>query len=86
MLSDPPLELRIGLKGLVNVEEESGRLKREIAKLQADIQFIDNKLGKESFRAKAPRELIEKEESRKKNLIEQLKELESALSRLAAIG
>jgi valyl-tRNA synthetase len=85
-ISHPPIELRVSLKGLVNVEEESKRIQKEIEKLDADIDFIRNKLGKETFRAKAPPELVAKEEKRQAELMAKRTELESSLSRLVGLA
>jgi valyl-tRNA synthetase len=85
-ISSPPIELRVSLQGLVNVEEESARVNKEIAKLDADIDFIRTKLGKETFRAKAPPELVAKEEKRQAELIAKRTELEASLKRLAGLA
>jgi valyl-tRNA synthetase len=85
-ITHPPIELRIGLQGLVNVEEESKRIQKEIEKLNGDIEFIRNKLGKETFRAKAPPELVAKEEKRQQELVAKRTELEASLKRLAALA
>ena len=85
MLAQPAVELRIPLKGLVNVEEETKRLKKEIEKTQVDIDFVRNKLSKETFIAKAPPELVAKEKAREAELIAQLKELDAAIARLAKL-
>jgi valyl-tRNA synthetase len=85
-ISQPPIELRIDLTGLVNVEEESKRVAKEIEKVTADIEFIAGKLGKETFRAKAPPELVAKEEKRKAELEAKRTELEASLKRLASLG
>jgi valyl-tRNA synthetase len=84
-LTTPPVELRIALQGLVNVDEESKRVQKEIEKITADIDFIRNKLSKETFRAKAPPELVAKEEKREHELLAKRKELESVLARLAQL-
>jgi valyl-tRNA synthetase len=83
---NPPIELRISLAGLVNVEEESRRLQKEIEKLGADIEFIRGKLGKDTFRAKAPPELVAKEEKRQHELEAKRTELEASLKRLAGLA
>ncbi|MGK5084257.1 valine--tRNA ligase [Bdellovibrionota bacterium FG-1] len=81
-ISNPPIEFRISLKGLVNVEEESKRIQKEIEKVTSDIDFINNKLSKETFRAKAPPDLVAKEEHRVQELLLKRKELEAGQARL----
>ncbi len=85
-VANPPIELRINLAGLVNVGEETNRLKKEIEKVSADIEFVRNKLGQETFRAKAPPELVAKEKKREQDLVAKRAELEASLGRLGALG
>ncbi len=85
-IANPPMELRISLKGLVNVEEESKRLRKEIEKINTDVEFIRNKLSKESFIAKAPAELVAKERAREKDLLDKVADLNEALKKLSALG
>jgi valyl-tRNA synthetase len=59
-LANPAAELRISLDGLVDVEEERKRVRKEIEKTKVDLAHVEGKLSKESFVAKAPKELIEK--------------------------
>jgi valyl-tRNA synthetase len=84
-LSHPPVELRISLQGLVNVEEETKRLQKEIEKVNGDVEFVQKKLSQETFIAKAPRELVEKERRREQELIGKRTELQGALARLKKI-
>ncbi len=84
-ISSPPIELRIALKGLVNVEEESKRVVKEIDRLNADISFIDAKLSKESFIAKAPQTLVSQEKGRRFDLIKKRTELEAQIQRLSKL-
>jgi valyl-tRNA synthetase len=81
-ISNPPLELRIQLQGLVDVEGETKRLKKEVEKLGADVAFVRNKLSQETFVKKAPPELVEKERRREQDLLAKQAELESAMVRL----
>ncbi len=58
------IEIRIPLKGLINIEEELARLNKEIARVEADITFVSRKLSNEKFVAKAPEEIISKERAK----------------------
>jgi valyl-tRNA synthetase len=84
-LNIPPIELRVSLKGLVNVEEESKRLQKEIEKVSEDISFVQKKLSQETFLAKAPKELVVKEKKRESEFIAKRQELQGALERLAKL-
>ena len=81
-IAQPPLELRIDLKGLVNVEEENKRINKELEKVRDDLEFIRKKLARESFVAKAPPELVTKERARERELIARIAELEQSIVRL----
>jgi len=85
-LTQPPIELRISLEGLVNVEEEAKRLKKEMEKVSADLEFVRGKLSKESFTAKAPPALVEKEKAREKELADKLAELGAGLEKLTRLS
>lgn len=85
-IAQPPVELRIGLKGLVNVEEETKRLRKEIERVEDDLQHVRGKLGKDTFLAKAPPELVKKERDREQELAAKLTELGAALQRLSHLG
>lgn len=82
LISQPPLELRIQLEGLVNVEEEVKRLKKELEKVGSDLLFVQNKLSQETFIAKAPEALVAKERQREKEMTAKQNELRIALERL----
>lgn len=82
LISNPALELRIQLDGLVDLEGESKRLEKEIEKLNEELEFIRNKLSKESFIAKAPAALVEKERAREGELLSKTTDLKASLAKL----
>jgi valyl-tRNA synthetase len=84
-LAQPAAELRIPLKGLVNVEEEEKRVKKEIDRVRGDLSHVRSKLGKDTFLSKAPPELVAQERAREQEYLSKLQDLEGALSRLAAL-
>jgi valyl-tRNA synthetase len=71
------------LAGVIDLDAERGRLKRDIAKEQSDIDKIDKKLGNEQFVSKAPEEVIEEQRTRRAEAEDRLKRLLEALSRLS---
>jgi valyl-tRNA synthetase len=81
-ITNPPLELRISLKGLVNFEEETKRLKKEIEKLSSDLAHVKNKLSQETFLQKAPPELVQKERQREKEILAKQGELEASMAKI----
>lgn len=82
-LANPSADLRISLEGLVDVEEEMKRLRKEIEKTKVDLAHVEGKLSKESFVAKAPKELIEKTKAEALAYHSKLAGFESALRKLA---
>lgn len=70
------LEILIPMAGLINKEEESARLNREIAKLNKEAERMESKLQNPSFVDKAPADVVAKERDR-------LADLQSTRSKLA---
>ena len=71
--ADPPpnalalvgeLKVMVPLAGLIDVDAEKARLKKEIDRLQADLERIAKKLGNENFVSKAPADVVEKEKAK----------------------
>jgi valyl-tRNA synthetase len=81
-ISDPRIQLRIPLHGLINKEEEKKRIQKEIEKITKDRDMVKAKLEKPSFIEKAPRSLVEKERARLAELEKMLSDLKAALLRL----
>jgi valyl-tRNA synthetase len=58
------MTLLVPLKGLVDVQAEVARLDKEVGKLTQEITRISTKLGNEAFTAKAPADVIAKEQEK----------------------
>jgi valyl-tRNA synthetase len=83
-LANPSAELRISLAGLVDVEEERKRVRKEIEKTKVDLAHVEGKLAKDSFVAKAPKELIAKTRAEAEAFRTKLAGFEAALKKLGA--
>jgi valyl-tRNA synthetase len=83
-LENPAAELRISLDGLVDVAEERKRVQKEIDKAKVDLAHVEGKLSKESFVAKAPKELIDKTRAEADVFRAKLAGFETALKKLGA--
>lgn len=70
------LEIYIPMAGFINKEEESARLKKEIAKLEKERLFIETKLQNPQFINKAPADVVAKEQQRQAELMTTLSKLE----------
>lgn len=77
------LEVYIPLEGLIDVDSEIKRLKKDLRKVEENISLLDRKLLNEDFIRKAPQEVVEKDKKRynefmvkKERIIEGINRLE----------
>ncbi len=54
-----PIEVLVGLKGLVTKEEELARIDREIKRIEKDLAAVEKKLSSKGFTDRAPKEVVE---------------------------
>jgi valyl-tRNA synthetase len=73
-----PIEVHVGLKGLVKKEDEIQRIEREIARIQKDIAQIDKKLSSKGFVDRAPKEVVEDANAQRAQLVAALARLEES--------
>lgn len=71
------------LAEFIDIPTEKARLKKEVAKLDAEVSQIDKKLGNEQFVAKAPEEVIEEQKARREAAVERRHHIAEALKRLS---
>jgi valyl-tRNA synthetase len=71
------------LKGVIDIDAERVRLKRELAKEEVEVAKIDKKLGNEQFVAKAPPVVIEEQHERRAEAMARIERLKAALERLS---
>lgn len=79
------VEVLIPLADLVNVEEESARLEKEIQKVEKDVVFFAKKLSNEKFVANAPPQVLEKDRSKLAAAEEKLSILRQGLEKILAL-
>ena len=72
------------LAGVIDLDQERARLKRELAKLAGDMDLIDRKLANSGFLAKAPPEVVETQRERRADAEAAHVKLAAALERLSA--
>jgi valyl-tRNA synthetase len=65
-----PIEVLVGLKGLVYPAHERARIERELKKIDKDLAAIDKKLSSPNFTDKAPKDVVEEARAQKKSLEE----------------
>jgi valyl-tRNA synthetase len=71
------------LAGVIDLDKERARLKKEIGKLEAEVAGLDRKLGNAAFVAKAPPEVIEENRERRQAALDARAKLSDALARIA---
>jgi len=76
--------LALPLAGIIDIDAESKRLKREIDKIGAEIRQLDAKLSNEKFVSRAPEHVVEEQRERKVEAEAIEAKLEQALKRLEA--
>jgi valyl-tRNA synthetase len=79
------MKVLIPLKGLIDVDAELIRLDKEIARIGKELPRLEGKLGDDSFIAKAPPAVVEKERNRLRDLQASLSELEAQKHKIGAL-
>ncbi|MDP4171218.1 MAG: class I tRNA ligase family protein, partial [Bacillota bacterium] len=76
------LEIILPLEGLINVDEEIARLKKEWDKLDKEVDRVQKKLGNEGFVKKAPESVIEEERAKERDYLEKRASVEARIQEL----
>jgi valyl-tRNA synthetase len=76
------LAIYVPLAGLLDLDEERARLRKEIARVEADLAALNRKLDNPSFVARAPLEVVEKDRARVTELQGRKAKLQDNLSRI----
>ena len=76
-------ELFLPLEGLIDMEAEKARLKKELEKIEAEIAKIEQKLANPNFTQKVPANVLEEHKQR---LAEWQGKRDHVKSALAALG
>jgi len=72
----------VPLGGAIDLEEERSRIEKKVDDLEKYLIGIDKKLGNKGFIKKAPKEVVQKEEEKRKKFEDQLKTLNDNLHAL----
>ena len=70
------------LEGVVDLAAERARLDKEAGKLKGEIAKIDAKLQKADFLKRAPEEVVEEQRERRDDSVARLSKIEEAFARL----
>ena len=77
------IEVVVPLEGLVDLDAERARIRKEIGKTDKEIAFVEKKLNNPKFVDKAPAEVVEKERERLKEETTRKERLNEALEALS---
>ncbi|HYQ87932.1 MAG TPA: valine--tRNA ligase [Bacteroidota bacterium] len=75
-------EIFIPLEGVIDLDAERERLRKEIAHTQRMLDSIQNKLGNEHFVGKAPKEVVDREREKLEHFRANLEKLQKHLAEL----
>jgi valyl-tRNA synthetase len=73
-----PIEVLVGLKGLVDPDKERARIERELKKIEKDLAALEKKLASPGFVDRAPPEVVDEARQQRKALLEAKERLEQA--------
>jgi valyl-tRNA synthetase len=76
------IEIFVPLAGLVDVDGELAKLEKEQGKVSQQLKKVEAKLGNSKFLAKAPAEVVAKEEDKKERFAAKLAKIEESMERL----
>lgn len=77
------IEIYLPLEGIIDLEKEKKRILKDLEEKESFLKNLETKLSNKGFVSNAPKELIEKETERVKELKAAIKQLEKQLSGLA---
>lgn len=76
------VEVFLPLKGLINLDEEEKRVRRELAKVHEDLSRTQGKLQNQDFVSRARPEAVEKEKEKARSMAEKEAKLKENLERV----
>jgi valyl-tRNA synthetase len=73
-----PIEVHVGLKGLVTKTKELQRIDREMKRIDKDLAAIEKKMSSKGFLERAPKEVVDETHAMKQQLLEAKTRLEES--------
>ncbi len=77
------VEVYLPLEGVIDLDIEIERLKKEVSQLEEEIKKTEGKLNNQSFREKAPADVVEKEKARREEQETKMQKLQQRLQELS---
>ena len=82
---EPEVEVHLPLAGLIDFQAEKVRVEKEIARTDAELQGLRKRLDNPGFVERAPREVVEKDRARAKELTGKREKLARHLARVTSV-
>lgn len=79
------MEVYVPLKGTVDFDEEEKRLKKEIAKVEKEMELLNKKLSNQDFLERAPAAVVEKNREKLNEFTSTKSKLEASLERITCL-
>ncbi|HSG90832.1 MAG TPA: valine--tRNA ligase, partial [Pseudomonadales bacterium] len=79
------MKVLVPMAGLIDKDAELARLDKEIERRRQEVERLDKKLSNESFTAKAPAEVVDKERSKRDDATAALGKLDAQRAEIAAL-
>ncbi len=76
------MEIFIPLEGIINLDEEERRLRKELNEISEELISVQRKLANEEFLRKAPPVVIKKEREKEKEMVEMKMKVEENLKKI----
>ena len=77
-------KILIPLEGLIDIKSEQSRLERKLTKIQKDLKSTEQQLSNQNFLSNAPKDIVEKLESRRENLIRDKQKIAEQITMLSS--
>jgi valyl-tRNA synthetase len=75
-------EILLPLAGLIDIDQEIERLKKELKTLNAEVERVQKKLSNQGFISKAPAHVVEEERRKEKDYLEKREKVKTRLTEL----
>jgi len=80
------MKILVPMAGLIDIAAERSRLQKQLDRATSDLEKISAKLGNESFVARAPAAVVEKERARQTELLQEIDQLDEQIAKLASLA
>ncbi len=82
----PSMEIYVPIAGLIDVDAEINRLKKDFVKTEKELVFIKKKLMNEEFRSKAPKAVIEENQAKYDEYKDKLQGIQDSIDKMKQWG